>query len=105
MTVEDIYNILFVTALIISIALFLLLRLLLNRLIFKHLKKYKSMGEPTLFINKIKGDWNIFKFILLREHKIIGDNYLSWLADTMLFFMITYFILFLSLVFIIVNAR
>ena len=66
---------------------FALLKVLFNRLERHHLAKYDSMGRPTLFLrNSIASGFATMKFLFLREHRHLGDQTLSRLADGMLAF-------------------
>jgi hypothetical protein len=64
---------------------------LFNRLSEGHPAKYEAMGRPTLFLrNNIATGFMTAKFLLLREHKGLGDPALSKLADFMLCFLAVY---------------
>ena len=73
---------------------------LFKRLKSKHLSKYREMGEPSLFWNNsMRTVWTTLKYLFKREHKNLSDNSLSLLSDSMLVFLVTYVILFFSLIF------
>jgi len=82
-------------------AWFVLLKLLFNRLERMHAEKYELMGRPSLFLrNNIATGWATLKFIVGREHRLLGDGYLSKLCDFMLAFFAIYLLLFLGLAFL-----
>jgi len=77
---------------------FVLVKLLFNRLAAAHPQKYDAMGRPSLFLrNSPAGVWAMLKFLVVREHRALGDSYLSKLSDGMLIFFLVYFVLFLGL--------
>jgi hypothetical protein len=76
---------------------FVLVKLLFNRLESAHPDKYESMGRPSLFLrNNSATVWATLKFIIGREHRVLGDSYLSRLSDFMLIFFVIYLLLFLG---------
>lgn len=75
---------------------FVFIILLFSRLERAHPQKYEAMGRPSLFLrNSIAGSLATMKYLIRREHKVLGDGYLSILSDVMLVFIIVYFLLFL----------
>ena len=80
---------------------FVLIRLLCKRLEQAHPAKYEAMGRPSLFLrNNIASGTATLKFLVMREHRGLGDPYLSKLADAMLAFFAVYLLLFFSLFFL-----
>ncbi len=78
-------------------AWFILMKMLFNRLERLHPVKYEKMGRPTLFLrNNISSSWASLKFLLVREHRHLNDNYLSKLSDSMLVFFVVYLFLLFS---------
>lgn len=74
---------------------FVLITMLFRRLKSAHRTRYEELGSPTFlspynFSSQIK----VSKFILLREHKDLGDKFLSRLSDAILAYSTTYIILF-----------
>ncbi len=49
--------------------------------------------------NNIAGSWVTLKFLVVREHKVLNDRYLSKLSDFMLIFLAIYLLLFFGLLF------
>ena len=83
---------------------FVLVKLLFNRLAAAHPAKYEAMGRPSLFLrNSPSGVWAMLKFLVAREHRALGDTYLSKLSDGMLAFLLVYLVLFIGLGFGIVG--
>ena len=83
---------------------FVLVKLLFNRLEAAHPQRYEEMGRPSLFLrNSPAAGWALLKFLMAREHRSLGDGYLSRLSDAMLAFLAVYLVLFLGLVFWILN--
>jgi hypothetical protein len=81
---------------------FVLIKLLFNRLERSHSAKYESMGRPSLFLrNNISSGFATMKFLFAREHRQLGDGYLSKLSDFMLAYLLAYASLFLFLALVI----
>jgi hypothetical protein len=79
---------------------FVLIKLLFNRLERSHSTKYESMGRPSLFLrNNISTGFATMKFLFGREHRLLGDGYLSKLSDFMLVYLLIYAALFVFLAF------
>lgn len=74
---------------------FVLINRLCNRLESAHPEKYQAMGRPGLFLRQsLESDWHLFKFLFAREHRKLGDDYLSKLSDVMLAWFITHLLIF-----------
>jgi hypothetical protein len=98
MTPQTLLVVLFPVFFALVIVWFVLIKLLFNRLERAHPQKYQAMGRPSLFLrNHIAGSWATFKFLVTREHKALGDRYLSKLSDAMLVFFAIYLFLFFGL--------
>jgi hypothetical protein len=81
---------------------FVLIKMLFNRLERAHPQKYESMGRPSLFLrNNIENGFATMKFLFAREHRAMGDAYLSKLSDSMLVFLVAYLLVFAGLGFIV----
>ena len=79
---------------------FVLLHLLFSRLEKRHPMKYEAMGRPSLILrNHLAGTLAMLAFLVRREHRALGDSYLSKLSDGMLVFFAAYLVLFLGLFF------
>ena len=79
---------------------FVLVKLLFNRLAVAHPQKYDAMRRPSLVLrNSPSGVWAMLQFLVVREHRTLGDSYLSKLSDSMLIFCLVYLGLFLGLAF------
>lgn len=77
------------------LAWFVLVKLLLDRLAAMHPETYDAMGQPSLFARNTPGRvLKMLAFIVGREHRPLGDRYLSKLSDIMLVFAIVYLALF-----------
>jgi hypothetical protein len=77
-----------------------LVKLLFTRLEKHHPQKYETMGRPSLFLrNNLSGCLAMLGFILSREHKTLGDNFLSKLSDVMLLIFVVYILLFAAYLF------
>jgi hypothetical protein len=62
-----------------------LLGLLWLRLVARHRHLYHSLGGPQFVaLNSLASGWLTLKFILMRQHRPLGDRYLSFLADAAL---------------------
>jgi len=73
-----------------------LVKVLLLRLEARHIMKFKTMGEPGLFLNNSVGAvFATLKFVFLREHSELFDSTLSRLSDGMIGFSIAFFLLFI----------
>ena len=78
---------------------FVLIRQLFSRLEHQHAQKYEAMGRPSLFLrNNISNGLATMKFLFAREHRALGDAYLSRLSDFMLGFLVVYLALFVGLI-------
>jgi hypothetical protein len=83
--------------------------LALNKLLFKrlersHPQKYEAMGRPSLFLrNNVATGLATLKFVFAREHRALGDSYLSRLSDVILVYSIIYLLFFLSFAFLVVG--
>ncbi|BBP00127.1 hypothetical protein [Sulfuriferula nivalis] len=97
---ETLLLIIFASIFLLVILWFVFVRMLYKRLASSHMPQYEAMGKPSLFLhNTLAGTLAMLKFLLKREHKVLGDSYLSKLSDIMLAFLLIYIILFLTLFF------
>jgi hypothetical protein len=97
MDTETLTTLAFALMLGLVIVWFVLIKLLFNRLERAHPKKYEAMGRPSLFLrNNIATGWATLKFLFAREHRQLGDRYLSRLSDSMLVYLSLYLVLFFS---------
>lgn len=95
---ESTFLVLFATLFGMVLVWFVLVKLLFNRLEAAHPQKYEAMGRPSLFFrNSPAGVWAMLKFLVAREHRALGDSYLSKLSDGMLIFFLVYLAVFLGL--------
>ena len=95
---ESTFLILFFVLFGMVLAWFVLVKLLFNRLAAAHPQKYEAMGRPSLFLrNSPSGVWAMLKFLVAREHRVLGDRHLSKLSDGMLIFFLVYLVLFFGL--------
>ncbi len=77
---------------------FTLLSLVYRRLESAHPDKYAAMGRPSLFLrNTPAGAAAMLRFLATREHKHLGDRYLTRLSDVALVFVLVYATLFVAL--------
>ena len=84
-----------------AIAWLVLVKLLFLRLERFHPERYDAMGRPSLvFRNTPFGAFQTLKFVILRQHRILNDTYLSRLSDGMLCFFLIYLFLFIGLIFL-----
>ena len=80
------------------------MKLLFRHLEKNHSQKYKAMGRPSLFWrNSPSAMFAMLKFLFTREHRALHDRYLSRLSDGMLIFFVLYLVLFLGLLFLILD--
>jgi hypothetical protein len=101
---NSIFVALFVVLIGMVLVWFVLVKLLFNRLEATHPQKYDAMGRPSLFLrNSPAAGWALLKFLVIREHRALGDGYLSRLSDSMLAFLSVYLVMFFGLVFWILN--
>ena len=85
---------------------FVLIKMLFNRLERAHPQKYESMGRPSLFLrNNIESGLATMKFLFAREHRKMGDGYLSKLCDFMLGFLVVYIFAFIGIAFLVPSAN
>ena len=81
---------------------FVLVNLLFNRLAQAHSQTYEAMGSPSLFLrNTPSGVFAMLKFVLVRQHRVLKDSYLSNLSDVMLIFFLVYLVGFFVLLFVV----
>jgi TRAP-type C4-dicarboxylate transport system permease small subunit len=79
----------------IVIILFILTRLLFNRLETQHSETYEELGSPSFrAVNGFAPIFTTLKFIFRREHKALNDSYLSNVSDAMLVLFAIYIVLF-----------
>jgi hypothetical protein len=97
---ESTFFALFATLFGMVLVWFVLAKLLFNRLAAAHPQEYEAMGRPSLFLrNSPSAGWAMLKFLVGREHRTLGDGYLSKLSDGMLAFLFVYLVLFIGVVF------
>lgn len=64
----------------------------------RHSDIYEAMGRPGLFVrNNPASTLSLLNFIIVREHRGLGDKDLGYLSDFMLVFFALYVLLFLGL--------
>ncbi len=81
-----------------------LVSLLFKRLAQAHPQKYDAMGRPSLFPgNNPSGVFAMLRFLLMREHRVLNDVYLSTLSDVMLVFFFVYLVGFVALFSVVVS--
>lgn len=76
MNVSESTRIVLFTVLFVMVLVWLVLvKLLVQRLAIAHTRKYCEMGRPALFSSSnATGTWAIFKFLLARQHRGLGDR-------------------------------
>ena len=100
MTAQALSLVLFIALASMVLAWFVLIKQLYNRLERTHPEKYEAMGRPSLFLrNNIATNWALLKFLVGREHRVLGDYGLSKLSDAMLVFAAIYLVLLFGMVF------
>ncbi len=78
---------------------FVLNHLLYKRLETRHPQKYREMGRPKALVGaRARTGMRACMFIILREHRRLGDRGLSALSDFMLVYMLVYLVLVFLLV-------
>ena len=90
----------FVLPALIVIVLFVLTRLLFNRLETCHPDTYEELGSPSFHVGNDFGPiLVVMKFICRREHRGLGDSKLSSVSDAMLICFVVYLVMFAYIVF------
>jgi hypothetical protein len=69
---------------------FILITLLWKRLIAHHPAKYEELNRPTFF--SALGLFSTLRFVLRREHRLVGDRKLSLTSDAALAVLIVYIV-------------
>jgi hypothetical protein len=69
---------------------FLLLTLLWKRLIAHHPAKYEELNRPNFF--SALGLFSTLRFVLRREHRLVGDRALGLTSDAALAVLIVYIV-------------
>lgn len=78
---------------------FVMVSSLFRRLRRDHPEKFRTMGEPGLFLNNTpRTNWTFIRFLFKREDRELSDPSLSRLSRTMLIFFVCYCIVFFGLV-------
>ena len=102
MTPEELFDRAFPILFVLVLVWFVLVILVCARLERAHPHKYESMGRPSLILrNSISGAMALLIFLVAREHKQLGDGYLSILSDFMLAVFVVYTVLFFGLIYMV----
>jgi len=88
-----------------AICWFVFLKIIFSRLKKYHIEEYKALGEPGVFWNNsLRNNFLFAKFLFARKYKKLNDKFIQVACDLMLAILILYFILFVSLIFLIAKG-
>lgn len=95
----QIFPVLFGLMMVMGLTWLVLLKAIFSCLEKHHPEKYEEMGKPSLFWNNsMKTGYTTLKFISKREHKTLGNSFLSRLSDAALVICLLYLSVFIGIV-------